>query len=185
MPNKDQIITNPLSGDTYEFVRIPNDANREDLTLKATIKTKGPLVPKHYHIFQEETFEVIKGKLTILLNNQTKILTTGEKIVLPENKPHNHYNNEDTPVTYMHTISPGLDFGYQIESLVGLASDGKTKNGEYGLIQVLVFLKYLDSKTYMADIPIGIQKVLMNIIAPIGRVFGYRAIYEKYSGIEK
>jgi len=25
----------------------------------------------------------------------------------------------------------------------------------------------------------------MNTVAPIGRLFGYRAIYKKYSGIEK
>jgi hypothetical protein len=48
-----------------------------------------------------------------------------------------------------------------------------------------VSIKYLDSKSFLADIPLGVQKVLMNTIAPIGRLFGYRAIYKKYSGIEK
>ena len=68
---------------------------------------------------------------------------------------------------------------------MGLAADGKSKNGKYGLVQELVSLKYLDSKSYLADIPIGVQKILMNTIAPIGRLFGYRAIYKKYSGLEK
>ena len=49
----------------------------------------------------------------------------------------------------------------------------------------IVSLKYLDSKSYLADIPISLQNILMNIIAPFGRLFGYRAIYKKYSGIEK
>jgi hypothetical protein len=52
-------------------------------------------------------------------------------------------------------------------------------------MQELVILKYLESKTFLADIPIGIQKVLKNVVAPIGRLMGYRAIYRKYSGIEK
>lgn len=185
MPKINQVITNPLSGDRYEFLSIPNDVNNDHIILKATIKTKGALVPNHYHIFQDETFEVESGELTIWLNGKERTLKAGEKLVLPKNVPHNHYNNEDIPVSYIHTVSPGLDFGYQIESLVGLAADGKSKNGNYGLIQSLVFLKYLDSKTYIATIPIGIQKVLMNIIAPIGRALGYRAIYKKYSGIEK
>ncbi len=55
---------------------------------------------------------------------------------------------------------------------MGLAADGKSKNGNYGLIQELVTLRYLDSKTFLADIPVGIQKVLMHIIAPLGRLFG-------------
>jgi len=66
-----------------------------------------------------------------------------------------------------------------------LAADGKAKNGKYGLVQELVMLKYGDSKSFLADIPIGVQKVLMNIIGPIGRLMGYRVIYKKYSGIEK
>lgn len=53
------------------------------------------------------------------------------------------------------------------------------------MVQELVTLKYLDSKTFLADIPVGIQKILMYTIAPLGRLFGYRAIYKKYSGIEK
>ncbi len=128
---------------------------------------------------------MLSGDLTVLLKGETKKISAGETIVLPKNVPHNHFNNQDYPVTYIQTVSPALDFDYLIENLVGLAADGKGKNGKYGLIQELVTLKYLDSKSYLADIPVGIQKLLMNTIAPIGKLFGYRAIYKKYSGIEK
>ncbi|MFZ9982252.1 MAG: cupin domain-containing protein, partial [Cyclobacteriaceae bacterium] len=108
------------------------------------------------------------------------------KILLPKNIPHNHYNNDDdNPVVYIHSVTPALDFDLLIENLVGLAADGKSKNGKYGLVQELVSLKYLDSTSYLADIPVGMQKVMMNIIAPIGRLLGYRAVYKKYSGVEK
>ncbi len=185
MPIKGQKTTNPINGDTYEFIETAKDTNGERVKLKTTIYSKGQLVPKHFHVLQDETFEVISGQLTILLDGQTKTLSAGEKITFPRNIPHNHYNNENTAVTYLHSVTPALDFDYLIENLVGLAADGKSKNGKYGLVQELVTLKYLDSKSYLADIPIGLQKVLMNTIAPIGRLFGYRAIYKKYSGIEK
>ncbi|HMR18500.1 MAG TPA: cupin domain-containing protein [Sphingobacterium sp.] len=185
MPVKGQKITNPTNGDAYEFIETAEDTNGECVQLKATIASKGQLVPKHYHVFQDETFEIISGRLTVLLDGQIKTLSAGEKITLPKNVPHNHYNNENTAVTYLHSVTPALDFDYLIENLVGLATDGKSKNGKYGLVQELVSLKYLDSKSYLADIPIGIQKILMNVVAPIGRLFGYRAIYKKYSGIEK
>jgi quercetin dioxygenase-like cupin family protein len=185
MPTKGQTITNPTTGDSYEFLETARDTNGERVTTKATIKSKGLLVPKHFHVFQEETFEVISGQLTIYLEGQTKKLSAGEKITLPKNVPHNHYNNEDAELIYIQTITPALDFEYLIENLVGLAADGKSKNGKYGLLQELVTLKYLDSKSFLADIPIGIQKVLMNTIGPVGRLFGYRAIYKKYSGFEK
>jgi quercetin dioxygenase-like cupin family protein len=185
MPNKGNIITNPATGDSYEYIETAKDNNGERVIMKASIKTKGQLVPKHFHVLQDETFEVISGTLTVWLDGITQSFSAGEKITLPKNVPHNHYNNEDTPLTYLHTVTPALDFEYLMENLIGLAADGKSKNGKYGLVQELVTLKYLDSKAYLADIPVGVQKILMNIIAPIGRRFGYRAIYKKYSGIEK
>jgi quercetin dioxygenase-like cupin family protein len=185
MPTKGQIISNPMNGTSYEFFETARDTNGERVTMKAVIKQKGQLVPKHFHVFQDETFEVISGQLTVFFEGQTKKLSAGEKITLPKGIPHNHYNGDDTELTYMHTVTPALDFDYLIENLAGLAADGKSKNGKFGLVQELVTLKYLDSKSYLADIPIGVQKVLMHTIAPIGRLFGYRAIYKKYSGIEK
>jgi quercetin dioxygenase-like cupin family protein len=185
MPTKGQIITNPTNGDMYEFIETAKDTNGERVTMKAHIHSKGQLVPNHLHVYQDETFEVLSGSLTIWLNGNTKTLSAGDKMLLPKNTPHNHYNNGDIPVSYIQTVTPAFDFDYLIENLVGLAADGKSKNGKYGLVQELVALKYLDSKTYLSDIPLGVQKILMNIIAPIGRLFGYRAIYKKYSGIEK
>jgi quercetin dioxygenase-like cupin family protein len=185
MPKKGQITYNPISGDSYEFIETAKDTDGKYIKLKATINTKGELVKNHFHVFQEESFEVLSGKLTIFFDGETKILEEGEKITFPKNIPHNHYNNEDVPLTYIHSVSPALDFDYLIETLSGLAADGKSKNGKYGLIQELVILKYLDSKSYLADIPIGVQNILMNVIAPIARLFGFRAIYKKYSDMEK
>lgn len=185
MPRKGQIMTNPANGDTYEFLETAGDTRGERVTLKANINSKGQLVPNHYHRFQDETFEIISGQLTVLLDGQTSILSAGEKLTLHKNTPHNHYNNGDVPVTYIHTVTPALDFDFLIETLTGLAASGKSKNGKYGLVQDLVILKYIESKSYLADIPIGIQKILMRTVAPIARWFGYRAVYKKYSGIEK
>lgn len=185
VPIKGQKSINPSTGDIYEFLETAKDSNGAAVKLKATIKSKGQLVPKHYHVLQDETFEVVSGSLTVLLRGEPRVLSAGEKITLPKNVPHNHYNDDDIPVSYIHTVTPALDFDYQIENLIGLAADGKCKNGKYGLVQELVFLKYLDSKTYLADMPRGVQKLMMNTIAPLGRLFGYRAIYRRYSQIEK
>lgn len=184
MPQKGQIIKNPATGDIYEYLELSKDTNGERMTMKQTIN-KGQLYPNHYHSLQDEYFEVLAGKLTIWSEGKTKTLLPGEKIILLKNKPHNHYNNDDEPVTFIQTVSPALDFEYWMENIIGLTTDGKIKNGKAGFLQELVTLKYLDSKTFLPNIPLGIQKTLMNIVGPVGRLFGYRAIYKKYSGIEK
>ena len=123
--------------------------------------------------------------MTILLDGKKQTLTAGEQITLPKNKAHNHYNSDAEAVVFIQSISPALDFDYLLENIIGLTIDGKMPNGKAGLIQELVTLKYLDSKSYLADIPQGMQKLLMNVVGPIGRIFGYRAIYKKYSDVEK
>lgn len=185
MPTKGQILTNPDSGDIYEFLETAKDTNGQRVTIKMTLKSKGELVPNHYHALQEEHFEVLSGNLTMLLDGKTQVLTQGEKMTLPKNKPHNHYNANNEPVVFVQSVTPALDFDYLLENIIGLTIDGKMPNGKAGLIQELVTLKYLDSKSYLASIPEGMQKFLMNVIGPIARMFGYRAIYKKYSGIEK
>jgi quercetin dioxygenase-like cupin family protein len=185
MPQKGQIIINPITGDLFEFLETSKDTNGERMTLKQTVKTKGHLYPNHFHTLQDESFEIVTGKLTIWLDGKTKSLTQGEKMILPKNIPHNHFNNDDEPVTFIQIVFPALDFEYLLENIIGLTIDGKMRNGEASLIQKLVTLKYLDSKTFLPEIPIGIQKILMNLVGPAGRLLGYRAIYKKYSGIEK
>lgn len=185
MPTKGQILLNPDTGDIYEFLETAKDTNGERVRMKMTLKSKGELVPNHFHALQEEHFEIISGKLTILLEGKVQTLTQGQEITLPKNKPHNHYNNDSESVVFIQSISPALDFDYLLENIIGLTIDGKMPNGKAGLVQELVTLKYLDSKSYLANIPQGLQKFLMNVVGPIGRVFGYRAIYKKYSDIEK
>lgn len=185
MPVKGQTITNSVTGDSYEFLETAKDTAGASVTMKATLKSKGQVVPKHFHVFQDETFEVISGQLTLLKDGKITTLSAGEKITLPKNVPHNHYNNGDEEVVYIHSVAPALDFDYLIENLIGLIADGKGRNGKLGMVQELVSIKYLESKSYLADIPLGLQKFLVNVVGPVGRLFGYRAIYKKYSGIEK
>lgn len=185
MPTKGQIFTNPDTGDTYEFLETAKDSNGQRVTMKMTLKSKGEQVPNHVHALQDEHFEVVSGNLTILLDGKKQVLKKGDNMTLPKNKPHNHYNDSSETVVFVQSVTPALDFDYLLENIIGLTIDEKMPNGKAGLIQELVTLKYLDSKTYLANIPLGIQKLLMNVIGPIGRVFGYRAIYRKYSDIEK
>jgi quercetin dioxygenase-like cupin family protein len=185
MPTKGQVITNPKTGDSYEYIETARDTNGARVTMKAAITAKGKLVPNHLHLLQDETFEILSGQLTVWSNGQETKLSAGEKLTLQKNNAHNHYNTNDIPVVYLHTVVPALDFDYFIENAIGLAADRMNKSGKSVLIQQMVTLKYLDSKAYLADVPIGVQRILMNTLAPIGRLLGYRAIYKKYSDIEK
>jgi len=185
MPVKGQILVDPTTGDTYEFLETAADTNGSRCSFRSTTNRRGPLVPAHFHLLQDETFEVLSGELTILEEGVSRKLGAGEKATLLRNKPHNHYNDSDEPLTYIQSVSPALDFEYLVENLVGLSGDGKRKGNGFGLMQELVSLRYLESKAFLAGPPVWLQKIMMKTIAPMGRLLGYRAVYAKYSGFDK
>ena len=66
-----------------------------------------------------------------------------------------------------------------LENLFGLVGDGKVPKGQPAFLQLMVWGKSFKSKTYIASVPIGLQKVLTNLLAPVGRLIGYKAVYKK------
>jgi quercetin dioxygenase-like cupin family protein len=185
MAVKGGILENRHTGDRVEFLETSGDTEGDKLTLKMVYQSKGKRVPNHIHELQDENFEVLSGNLTLWLDGETHILSKGDRMMLPKNTPHNHYNSSNKPVICIQTVTPALDFEYLFETLFGLANDGEFTDGKAGFFQEIVLLKYLESKTYRADIPIRLQQIIMNSVGPIGRLFGYRAIYKTYSGFEK
>ena len=185
MPTKGQKLVDKFTGDTIEFIETSSDTNGERVTLKVTLRSKGQTVDDHIHLKQQETFKMLSGTMTYFLNGQQKDLNPGEEIVLPENKAHNHYNTKNEPAEYIQTIEPGIDVDLFLENLFGMINDGKVKEGKLPFLQAMVTGKYLESPSRLAAIPLGPQNFLINTIGPIARLFGYRAVYKKYTGVEK
>lgn len=171
MSNKGQILINPVNVDSDEFLETAENTHGSKLVMKVTICSRGKLVPIHYHVYQDESFEVISGQLNIISKGQHMSVGVGEKIVLPKNIPHNHFNDQTEPLIYLHTVTPAPDFEHLIETLVSLAADGKNKKGQYGLLQQLTSLKYPNSKSYVTDTPEWVKNIMMSTIAPSARLY--------------
>lgn len=185
MPQKGQILTDHLTGNTYEFVETAEDTHGEKVTVKITLKEKGKIAPDHIHLKQDETFIIEQGELTYTIDGKVHKLGIGESIILPRDIPHNHYNTSDEPVVFLQTISPAYDIDYFFETLIGLTNEGKIVQGEMKFLQAMAVGKYLNSPTMLASIPRGIQRIMINVFGPLARRIGYRALYAKHSGIEK
>lgn len=185
MPYVGQVIQDRINGNRFEFLETAESSGGQRVRIKITQCAKGKTVGDHIHLAQDEHFEVISGSLTYSINKEKNNLLSGEQITLYRNIPHNHYNTGDEPAVYIQTISPALDIDYFLENLVGLINDGKMERGNMPFLQKMVTLKYLESPSLLADIPRGLQKLLAHMLGPVARMLGYRAIYKKYTGIEK
>jgi len=185
MPKKGQVLVDESSGNIYEFIETAADTGGERITIRMTLNKKGKVAPDHIHVLQQETFKVLSGRMTYLLNGEKNYLQAGESIVLPKNQPHNHYNTAEEPLVLEQVIEPAFDTDFFIENLIGMTSDGKVKNGQTSFLQSMVTVRYMEAPSFLANIPRAPQKVLVAIFGPIARLFGYRAFYKKYTGIEK
>ncbi|HJY64092.1 MAG TPA: cupin domain-containing protein [Ignavibacteria bacterium] len=179
-----KLIKDTKTGDTFERTVSSEDTGGKYSTVKLTLKPGGFKPVIHYHAVQDESFEVISGKLTYILNSRQGAISSGEKITLPMGVPHTHYNNENEDLVINQTVSPSLDFDLFSDTIFGLASEGKLRKGTPGLLQVMMMIKKLESKTYLAAIPRSVQNALAVILFPAGKLFGKKAVYKRFSGFD-
>jgi quercetin dioxygenase-like cupin family protein len=193
MGTRGDAIENPLVGHEFRF-RIYGRRHRMHILQSARQTDSGALrgeyfaapcasVPEHAHRRQEERFEVVSGTLGVRVGGRELSLSPGQNAVGPPGVPHEWWNpSDEEEVHFLFEVRPGLRVETTLETVRGLARDGKTigmvpKNP----LQLVVLAHELGS--WMVLKP-G-QKALFALVASlafVGRLLGYRASYPKYSG---
>jgi hypothetical protein len=72
-----------------------------------------------------------------------------------------------------------MDFEAGLRMFCELAAAGKTNVKGQNLVATAAFLDAHQRQLYMARPSIGVQNVLITILAPIGRLLGYDAEYPR------
>ena len=83
-----QVISNPVSGETIEFVNTSADTDGELLAIDLTLTPDGHVPGTHVHPEQEERFEVKSGTMKFKLGFRTIVAGPGETVVVPAGKRH-------------------------------------------------------------------------------------------------
>jgi mannose-6-phosphate isomerase-like protein (cupin superfamily) len=151
----------------------------------------GTDVPEHLHLTWTETFEILSGTGTYKLNHELKTAAAGDVIVMPPRLPHIHpWNTGERELIYRQRTEYGSPDPHAMEDVLGalatraeLAREGKCD--EHGRprnpLQLAVSLKLLNKHGgYDASIPILVQDLLGNTLGTLGKMMGYRAVYQKF-----
>ncbi|QQS29657.1 MAG: cupin domain-containing protein [Sphingobacteriales bacterium] len=182
MPYTGQTFVNQKTGEVVTFTETSKETNGSHVTIKSVLKQGGGFKVNHIHPFADEIFEVISGTLSFKLNGVEETITAGHKISFPRNQAHAHWNNHPEDLVILQTITPCLDVERFLETLFGLGADGYLdQTGQPPFLQVMVWLKEVNNRTYLADIPVGVQNVLASVLTPVAKLLGYRAFYPKYT----
>ena len=177
------------AGEVYEHpferlvVRVGTaESEGRELVIDLYVKANAPGVPPHIHPRMEEWLTVIEGKAEVLsADGEWKTLSPGEGIVVPPNTVHS-WRPVGGNVRILGGARPGDRFEEMWRQFMGLAQDGKLgPNGDHlPFLQAMALVHEFPDVTALAGPPIVLQHALAAVLAPIGRLRGYRGKYEEY-----
>ena len=181
MAKQGDVIENPVTGERIVFRKTAGDTNGDLLQFDLFLRPHGFVPVEHIHARQGERVEVVSGTVRYRLGGQEDGLSAGEAAVLPSGIPHALWNDTDDEAHLIMEVRPALDVETALETMFGLAPDGKTNNkGMPNPLHGALLAREYD--LFLAGPPIPVQRAGMAVLAPIARLLGYRARYRQYSG---
>jgi len=178
MSKAGDVFENPVTGE-FGYVRIGTDeTNGELLVSDLRVRPGGAVLGAHLHPTIDERFTVLKGKIGYLLDGKQGVLQAGESADLPRGLVHDWWNAGDEEARVIVEVRPGRRFEQMALTLFGLAREGKTdKKGFPNPLQMAVIgQEFRDVVQFMSPPP-WMQGILFGLLAPVGRMLGYKAIY--------
>jgi quercetin dioxygenase-like cupin family protein len=165
----------------FTFHKTATDTNGELLEMEVSYPPNSTPPPFHYHPYQEERFEVLKGQFSTKIGEVAHTYKTGEKFTVLKNVSHWMHNISDEEGSLLWQVRPAMKTQAFFETMWGLEADGKVnKNGVPNLLQLAVILNTYTDEFRASKPPYWIQRILFGLLSPIGKLCGYRPSYPKY-----
>jgi len=171
------VLEHPVTREKIVFRKTAHDTGGELMQADVYMQPGGFVAAAHIHPRQEERFEVIAGTLHGRIAGKELTAGPGEIFIVPKGTPHAWWNSGDNELHVLVEVRPALRFETFFETFFGLAQEGKVdpKTGLPNLLQLAVTLPAFQNELILAQPPRLVQRVLFGLLAPIGRLLGYRA----------
>ena len=173
------ILEHPITRERIVFRKTSLDTGGELFQADFYLQPGGFVAAEHIHPLQEERFEVISGTLRGRVAGKEFTGGPGEKVVVPAGTPHVWWNSGDAEMHVLAEVRPALRIETFFETFFGLAQYGKVspKTGLPNLLQMAILMRAYRNELILARPPRPMQTVLFGLLAPIGRLLGYKAEY--------
>jgi mannose-6-phosphate isomerase-like protein (cupin superfamily) len=165
-------ITNPVIGDEVTFIVTKEESGGEYELIEIRVVPGGGNV-LHFHTAFEEQFEAVEGTLHVECAGIQYMLRPGQKFIVKPGMVHRFWNPASAPISFLIEIRPARHFEQGLRIGYGLARDGRvnTKNSVPTNLLELGVCFHL-SETYLAGIPLFVQKSLSGILYRVARWSG-------------
>jgi mannose-6-phosphate isomerase-like protein (cupin superfamily) len=175
------VFENPVTGERAVVVCGTADSTDGSLSVQLFVAPGGAVAAEHYHPELVERFRVLSGHLAVSINGRRSHIGPGDELTIEPGVLHDWWNAGESEAEVLVEINPGRRFELMVASTYGLARDGKVNSkGMPNLLQLAVMAsEFGDTIRFASPGPLS-QRILFGILAPIGRLLGYRPYYAKY-----
>jgi quercetin dioxygenase-like cupin family protein len=173
------VLEHPITQEKIVFRKTARDTGGELLQGDLYLQPGAFVAAEHIHPLQEERFEVISGTLRGRVAGKDLASGPGETVVVPKGTPHVWWNSGDDELHVLVEIRPALRIETFFETFFGLAQDGKVnpKTGLPNPFQLALIMRTYRNELVLARPPGLVQTLLFALLAPIGRLLGYKGEY--------
>jgi quercetin dioxygenase-like cupin family protein len=182
MARSGQVLENPPMGARLVFRQTSAETNGELLQFDFYLKPRGVIVEEHFHPKQEERFTLVNGRMSGTVAKKPQTAEQGDVVVVPAGTRHAWWNDGDEESHQIVEFRPALRAEEFFETVFALAQEGKTdERGLPNIWQRAVMLQEYGDEFFPASGPLPIIRVMMPILAWIGRRRGYKARYPEHA----
>ena len=154
-------LESPKIGQTITFLRTAHDTDGEELEIEARMRP-GAFIPRHRHLSQEETFEVLAGTGTFTVAGRKIVAGTGERVRIAAGVAHGFRNTSRDVVLVRATLRPALRTEELFEQLFRLGAQGKVNKlgAPPALTTMRLIREFRAEFFYLAGVPVWLQRLL-------------------------
>jgi quercetin dioxygenase-like cupin family protein len=173
------VLEHPITRERIVVRKTSRDTGGELFQADIYVQAGGFVAAEHIHPKQEEIFQVISGTLRGRASGKEFTGDPGERIVVSAGTPHIWWNSGDVELHVLAEVRPALKIETFFETFFGLAQDGKVspRTGLPSPLQMALIMRAYRNELILARPPRPVQTVLFGLLAPIGRLIGYKAEY--------
>ena len=172
-------IVNPVTGERLVFELTAHDTDGELTQFETFVEPGGAVAAAHVHPYQSETFSVLEGTLGMKRGRETFVLNAGEIAFVDPGVRHKFWNAGDETLRFRAEVRPSLEFESLIETMFGLAADGKTnRKGMPNPLWLAVIANHHFDVVRLPLIPHVLQKAALVPGSLLGRAVGFGPTYQ-------
>jgi quercetin dioxygenase-like cupin family protein len=141
------------------------------------------VLPEHVHQTTDETFEALRGTLTLAADGTDMALEPGESHTVEPGVPHNFRNDTDGVVAFR-VEPPWTNTVHTQYTVAGLDHEGAFGSdggfGEPGLLYGLVSSEAVSEETTIRVAPAWVQRALWATVGRVAKQLGHEAVEDRY-----